>query len=148
MTYKDPKKTRKQLKELKIKRESGGKWAPGQSGNPKGRAKEKKLTSREARARLPDVILRIVNLASKNPKWLEKLQEESPTQFATLLITLARYAEKDEPPPPPEESMSNEDAVAILDEVKANAYMDGHGDGIAGRPVNEEIQAFLDKRKG
>ena len=115
-----------------IQRDKRGRFPKGVSGNPAG-APRRKLSSREARERLPEVVERTIRAAIKDSKWLDALRQESPTQFASVLTTLTRYVERDEPPPPAEESMSNAEAMDIVNQIKKEAYLDGYSDGKAGK---------------
>ena len=110
-------------KERPVLRDRAGHILPGSgSPNPEGlRSRPETPTSREARKRLPVVIERIIRSALKDSKWLDALRKESPVTFASCLTNLTRYVERDEPPPPAEESMSNKEAMEIINQIKADA---------------------------
>jgi len=111
-----------------IKRTSGGKFAPGQSGNPAGRKPGPKVSSKEAREYLPLIVIKMVQQILKDPTFLERLQQADPAKYATVLTTLIRYEETDqekvEAKPPIEISMStmsNEEHQRRMDEQQQQA---------------------------
>ena len=81
------------MKDEKVGRDNAGRWKPGQSGNPSGRPPCEIPTDAEAREMLPQVWRRMIGLAHRDPKFLDRLRKDNPATFTNLLLKLGSLQE-------------------------------------------------------
>ena len=77
-------------------RRPNGTFAPGRSGNPKGAPKRERVSREEAWRNLPEVVRMLIEAARAGGKtWTEKLRDDNPGQFASVMLRLSSWLEDD-----------------------------------------------------